>query len=627
MSATEDFAPLTIDYTSRDFESLRLDLIERVKSRVPEWRGENPADFGLAMIEAFAHLGDIVSYYIDRVANENSIFTAVQRQSLINIAKSYGYVPSGYRPSNLTLRVAARPGVLDELVIPERTVFSYRLVENDVTDYLYFTATGTGVINQAGSPVNYVDLTVINAISIGIEYPADPEDANDVAGETLALGSSGAPNQAFTLSKPDVILDSIAVFVRNGEKYGRWTQVKELSDSGPSDPVFEVRLVENDRVQVVFGDNVGGAIPTIYETIKVEYLYGGGVRGNLPVTSPFSQLTVHYIPGLDVDEVAAISGSITASAITSGVGGSDPDSNELIRRLAPAILLTSDRAVSLADYAGLALRAPNVFRTAAQAENRNSINLFVAPIRTSTTTDPFPLFDEENEELTVEWESLQSEVSAALADKTQIGTSITFLPPQYTPINVELRFTLEEGFSSEPVIEAIKRNLTRQLGYTRMDFGLRVYPEQVEGLVLEIPGVVSTSVTKLYREGASEGRTSLVGGVGEFFIFRESTIEVVQNSNQTAVSGFAFDEVYGLYPPFDPEFLDYSLTIYAEDDELEIEIIGLPATATATISGELYTGAPVPVGTTEDVTEIPVVITAQDGITVRVYTITAIKEV
>ena len=82
-----------------------------------------------------------------------------------------------------------------------------------------------------------------------------------------------------------------------------------------------------------------------------------------------------------------------------------------------------------------------------------------------------------------------------------------------------------------------------------------------------------------------------------------------------------------MYPEFDPDFFDYSLTIYAEDDELEIDIVGLPTTATATISGEQYFGAPVPIGTTEDITEIPVVIVAEDGITTNTYTITAIKEV
>jgi hypothetical protein len=94
--------PVAVDYTSRDFYAIREDLIELVKSRVnidssKQWSGDDPSDFGVALLEAFAYVGDLVNYYIDRIANESFLPTATQRKSIINLANLYGYVPTGYR--------------------------------------------------------------------------------------------------------------------------------------------------------------------------------------------------------------------------------------------------------------------------------------------------------------------------------------------------------------------------------------------------------------------------------------------------------------------------------------------------------------------------------------------------
>ena len=627
MTTPEISKPLTIDYTGRDFEALREALIERVRTRIPEWRGDDPADFGLALVEAFSHMGDLVNYYIDRVANETTLLTAVQRRSLLNLARSYGYIPSGFSSSRITLRVTPKDGLTDEITIPRGSVFSFRLVNGDRTDYLYFTTTGSAVLNAAGSEVNFALVNAVGGRSVVIDFPANLSIEGDVAGEYLTQGSSGEPNQTYILGKENVVEDSVSIFVQNGERFGRWTRVANISDAGPNDPAFEVVLTEDNRTAIVFGDGVAGAIPNIYEAIKAQYLYDGGAQGNIPLTSPLSQLEIFYVPGLDVEETTALSSQINVVATTAGVGGTDPDTDEVIRKIAPSTLLTSNRAVSLQDYSGIALQTRGVSRAIAESEIWTSVNVYVAPSRTSTTTDPFPLFDEDNNNLTTEWPTLQAAVEENFVDKTQIGVSVTVLPPQYTPIKIKVRFTVRNGFEPATVAVGLKDRLLQRFSYNEIGFGEKIYPENVESFLQEIPGVFTASVTELYREGSTPGRFPLLGATKEYFIVREADITIEQFSSNTAITGLTFDESYGLYPEFDPDFLDYSLTIFAEDDELEIDIVGLPAGARATIAGELYMGAPVPVGTTEEVTEIPIVITAEDGLSTRTYTVTAIKEV
>lgn len=98
--------PLSVDYTSRDFYALREELINLVKARVNvdssrTWTGDDPSDFGVALIEAFAYIGDLTNYYVDRIANETYLPTATQRRNILNLASLYGYVPTGFRAAVL----------------------------------------------------------------------------------------------------------------------------------------------------------------------------------------------------------------------------------------------------------------------------------------------------------------------------------------------------------------------------------------------------------------------------------------------------------------------------------------------------------------------------------------------
>ena len=51
----------------------------------------NEADFGNVLLQLFAHMGDILSYYQDRVANESFLGTARTRRSVIEHLRLIGY--------------------------------------------------------------------------------------------------------------------------------------------------------------------------------------------------------------------------------------------------------------------------------------------------------------------------------------------------------------------------------------------------------------------------------------------------------------------------------------------------------------------------------------------------------
>ena len=57
---------VSISYTSREFDSIKTDLLNYVKRYYPNsYRDFNEASFGSLMIDTVAYIGDILSFYID----------------------------------------------------------------------------------------------------------------------------------------------------------------------------------------------------------------------------------------------------------------------------------------------------------------------------------------------------------------------------------------------------------------------------------------------------------------------------------------------------------------------------------------------------------------------------------
>lgn len=96
---------VVLDYTSRDYKSIRSMLVGLAKGYMPDWTtvGET-GDFGTLLLELYAYAGDVMNYYIDRVASEAFLGTAVRRQSVMYIADMFGYRPMGRRAGTVPVK-------------------------------------------------------------------------------------------------------------------------------------------------------------------------------------------------------------------------------------------------------------------------------------------------------------------------------------------------------------------------------------------------------------------------------------------------------------------------------------------------------------------------------------------
>lgn len=621
----------SIDYTSRDFFSLREDLITRIKSRVNAngkvWTGTDPADFGVAIVEAFAHIGDLTNYYIDRVANEAYLSTATQRQSLLNIASLYGYRVSGYRQAyvDVTLSNPTAFGI----TIPEGTLVSATItVTNNgssITYQQYYTLISDVSIAANDSATG----VLIHGRNVASEASnaADSLDASDIPGERLGY-STGLPNQSYTLKNNQVADDTLEVFVRNGDSFVQWTEVENLSEYGPQDSVYSVSYSGNNYVTVNFGNGISGAVPVYGDDIKAQYYVGGGLIGNVDGGTTFGIVSVPLASGILKTDII----NTVISNDFAGYGGEDPESNDSIRANAPTSLKVSQRAVTLDDFKNLALTMSGVGKASAYATAPTSVVVFIAPTVSDNSSDYYPGFNASNTATTNLWTTLKTSVQSEFSNKTQIGTTVTILPPTYVPADVVVEYVAETGYADSQIISAINSGIVFGYGYNYLDFNQNIRPEKLEQSLSAINGVDSVRIVKLFRNGGSSARTTLIPAQGEYFVFKDANTKIYPIAS---LSNLAVTIANGTMPTFNALTKTYAFTSTSSSMTFTPTSVNTTATLTYTFtngSGTVTGPTSITSGAasgsltlTTGLNTIAVTITSSDGLNTNIYYIKVTK--
>ena len=88
-----------INYTNREFESIRSDLLQIAERFYPDsFQDFSEASFGALMVDAVAYVGDQLSFYLDYNVNESFLDTAYQYNNVVRHGRILGYKYTG-RPS------------------------------------------------------------------------------------------------------------------------------------------------------------------------------------------------------------------------------------------------------------------------------------------------------------------------------------------------------------------------------------------------------------------------------------------------------------------------------------------------------------------------------------------------
>jgi len=473
----------TIDYTSKDYASLRRAMFELARYRLPEWTDQSPSDLGVLLVDLFAYMGDVVLYYQDRIANESFLHTAVERRSVLNALRLIGYelTPPVPATAELTLFFKKPPqGAATVVTVPRGAQFATAetnggaaqsfeyLGENIDIDLASDQVTPT----QDGKRLVYKDLPVLQSISL----------------PTVTLGSStGEPNQTFPIPDTPVILDTLVVEVNEGAGWVVWDRRGSLlydvaqdghvslSDAEARD--YYTQFDENDVCWVVFGDGTFGRRPPIgVNNVRATYSVGGGKAGNVPPNS----ITVARTK---IDLFDSVTNPLPAA------GGADHEDTGHAKRVGPLAFRSRQRAVTLSDYAALALQAGGVAKVRGRAPNWNTVELYIAPEGETLRTVP---------------EELRRRLISYFEDKRMAGTFVEILNATSVPIDISIEIVYDKRYRLDVVRRAAEAAVRELLAFANVDFGQPLYLSDVYGKVESVAGVAAMTVTRFRRQDAPQ---------------------------------------------------------------------------------------------------------------------------
>jgi hypothetical protein len=164
----------------------------------------------------------------------------------------------------------------------------------------------------------------------------------------------------------------------------------------------------------------------------------------------------------------------------SPVGGSDPESVESMRyTISRGGTRIRDRAVTLTDYADLAMQVPGVSKSVAYGTVYTAVNILVAPPN-----------GQGNEAY---MERLCNSVEAYLDDKIMIGSSVNAGPLDvndlWQDVYIQIMVHVQDAYNRTTVRLQCDSVVRSMLTFTSVDFGYRVSVGAIYRAVLAVQGV------------------------------------------------------------------------------------------------------------------------------------------
>ena len=325
-----------VNFTNLDFEEVKSTLTEYLKSNSNftdyDFEGSNLS----SILDVLAYNTYITSYNANMVANEVFIDTATLRENVIALARNIGYTPKSRKAatSSITFFVDTTN------ITPVPASLTLRKGTIAASQGVFGTGSGSFCI------LDDITVPVVNKIA---SFNNIPIYEGTVVEKNFTY-SARNPQQKFILPNVGIDTELIRVGVKNNSS-STATVKYSLQDNlfyiGSESKVYFLQEVSDERYELFFGDGSFGKKLDDQNYITVTYLTSNGDAGN-----GFSQFSFNgrITYARDGNEYTVTSGISLVTPEFSSRGGSAIEGVESVRKYAPKIYSTQNRAVTADDY-------------------------------------------------------------------------------------------------------------------------------------------------------------------------------------------------------------------------------------------------------------------------------------
>ena len=585
-----------INYLSKDFDSIKSDLLDYVKRHFPnDWRDFNDASGGMAILELMAYVGDVLSFNIDRQVNEAYINRAVETKNIVSLAENFGYTPRNNTPAIVELSVSAEFNTstsgqeLCKLQKGAKIFTNFEpIVPFEILTAVDFSQPSNRIINEASNGKTTVSITGLSAAA-GVTKTFSHKVNDAVKFLKITLPDKNI-NEVVSVSATDGAeyfhVDSLAqdtIFV--GEING------DASSSGDAAYILKIKRVPkrytverepNGLTSVRFGAGIltesdnevipnpndfvlpptlrgspsGFTASTIDSTnflktkslgvaprdttIVVTYRQGGGVNGNVgPRTiTRFVEKELQFVtPNYESDNPDTsrnIFNSIACSNADQASGGEEGESVASIKINAVNNMASQMRCVTLQDYQVRIMSMPSQFGTIFRSFARKDPN-------NNLGVELFLITRNSVGQLTLPNNVIRNNIESYIRKFKSFSDTVKFSAGRI--VNIGIDFTIvpapDTNFS-EALMQSILL-LQREFDTARTNFNDTIVISEIVSLLQAQKSVLSVPNFKIVNKtGIADGRSY------------SSTTYRINDNTYSGILSFGQNDVWELkYPNYD----------------------------------------------------------------------------
>ena len=315
-------SPSNLRLTGLDFEELRTNFKNYLATQDEFTDYDATGSAFSVLLDVMAYNSHVNAFYLNMVANEMFIDSAINRNSLMSLSKMLGYLPRSRKSSYANVNISVTPNDSPtNITIAKNTRFKSEI--NGIT-FSFVTDKSYSASANGNSTITIPNVKLLQGEPLTFRYVAN------TANETIKYK---IPNRG-------VDTDSITVILQESEEnttQSSYSLATDLLNINSTSNVFFIEPDSDDTYQVRFGDGVLGRKEKTGNLVIIGYNITNGTLGNgARIFSP-------------VSTVGGYSGA-TVTTISSSVGGSDEETNDNIRFNAPRHYEVQNRAVTSNDY-------------------------------------------------------------------------------------------------------------------------------------------------------------------------------------------------------------------------------------------------------------------------------------
>ena len=327
-------------YVNLDFDQIKTSIRDYLRANTNftdyDFEGSNLS----IIIDALAYNTYTTAYNTNMATNECFLDSATLRENVVSLARNIGYVPRSRR--------AARARI--------------SFVVDGLEDTSTLTLNSGIICNGAGNNTNFIfcipeSITIPVVNGVGQFDNIEIFEGNFVS-QTFTVDTS-LFNQRFILDNSFIDTSTLSVKVKPSETSSStvtYQQINNIIGITSTSSSYLLQEIEDERYELIFGDNVIGKKLSNNNFIEVSYITTDGKDGN--GASEFS-----FVGNITNQDGGAINPALIGLVTTEEKSrdGDEIESISSIKYFAPRIYSSQYRAVTSSDYESvLGFIYPNV---------------------------------------------------------------------------------------------------------------------------------------------------------------------------------------------------------------------------------------------------------------------------